>query len=82
MTSDENPFAYVKDQETLSPKERERYFTFWAGRTANERLAEVFRLNRLKWGDEVFEHGIDKSKIEVVNIDTGEIIHVLKTRPK
>jgi len=72
MTPEENPYNYVTDQDTLLPEEREKYFDFWASRTLNERLAEVYRLNRLKWGDEVFERGMDKTKIEVINMVTGE----------
>jgi len=78
MTLEENPFAYVTDQDALSPDEREAYFRFWAGRTPSERLAEVNRLNRCKWGDDVFERGMDKSKIEVVDMKTGKIIQVIE----
>lgn len=37
-------------------------------------MAEVYRLNRIKYGDEVFERGMDKSKLEVFNLETGEHI--------
>lgn len=79
MEPEENPFSYVIDQDALSPEEREEYLKFWASRTPNERLAEVFRLNRIKWGDEVFDRGMDKSKLEVVDMKTGKILEVIYT---
>ncbi|MFN0278033.1 MAG: hypothetical protein ACKVRN_05450 [Pyrinomonadaceae bacterium] len=72
MEPKDSPFAYVTDQDALSPDEREAYFDFWASRTMSERLREVFRLNKLKWGEEVFKRGIDKTKLKVVNMVTGE----------
>ena len=68
MTSGENPFSCVTDQDYLVGDEREAYFAYWASRTMGERLSEITRLNRLKWGDEVFDRGMDKSKIEVVDL--------------
>lgn len=73
MKLKDNPFAYVTDQDALSPAEREAYFDFWASRTPSERLCEVFRLDKLKRGEEVFKRGIDKTKLEVVNMATGEV---------
>lgn len=77
MKPEENPFAYVTDQDTLTPAERDAYLEFWAGRTHGERLSEIYRLNRLKWGDEAFDRGMDKSKIEVVDGETGEVLQVI-----
>lgn len=68
--------------EALSPEEHERYVDFWARHTVGERFAEVHRLNRLKWGDDVFERRMDKSKIEVVNMETGETRVIYNTREK
>jgi hypothetical protein len=72
MKPGENPFFYVTDLDALKAEERAAYDEFWAGRTAGERLAEIFRLNRAKWGDDVFDRGVDKSKIEVIDMVTGE----------
>lgn len=77
MEPEENPFSYVTDQDALSPEEREAYLRFWASRSPSERLTEMYRLNRLKWGDEVFDRGMDKSKIEVVDMKTGEVLQVI-----
>lgn len=77
MTIDEHPFLHVTDPELLDREERDRYLYFWASRTPNERLEEVMRLNRAKWGDEVFDRGMDKSKIEVVDMKTGEVIETI-----
>jgi len=82
MELDDNPFSYVTDQDALFGEEREAYFDFWASRTPIERFAEIYRLNRLKWGDGVFERGMDKSKIEVIDMKTGEkhtIYNTLRT---
>ena len=73
MNPGENPFAHVTDPDSLSPEEREAYWSFWGQRTPEERLSEVNRLNRAKWGDEVFDRGMDKTKMEVVNMETGEV---------
>jgi hypothetical protein len=73
MHPSENPFAHVTNPDSLSPEERDAYFWFWAKRTPEERISEVNRLNRAKWGDEVFDRGIDKTRIEVVNMETGEV---------
>jgi len=72
-----NPFSYVADQGDLVGEERDAYFAYWASRTSGERLAEIYRLNRLKYGDEVFERGMDKSKIEVFDLETGEHIRTI-----
>lgn len=77
MTSEENPFAYVTDQDDLVGEDRDAYFAYWASRTSGERFSEIYRLNRLKWGDEVFDRGMDKSKIEVVDMKTGEVIETI-----
>ena len=82
MNPGENPFSYVTNQDALSPEEREEYFKFWASRTPNERLAEVYRLNRCKWGDEVFERGMDKSRIEIVDRTTGIVTVIQNSKPK
>lgn len=66
MATEENPLLNVNDPEQLPPDERERYFAFWANRTPNERLSEAFRLNRAKWGDEVFDRGVDTTQIEII----------------
>ena len=78
MTPKENPFSFVTDPDALSREELDAYLQFWASRTPNERLAEGNRLNRCKWGDEVVERGMDKSKIEVVDMKTGKIIQVIE----
>jgi hypothetical protein len=82
MKLEDNPFAHVTDPEKLSADLREEYYRFWASRTPNERLAEAYRLNRCKWGDEVFERGIDKSKIEVEDITTGIVTVIQNPNPK
>ena len=82
MQPEDNPFSYVTDQDALSGEEREAYFDFWASRTPSERFAEIYRLNRLKWGDEVFERGMDKSKIEVIDMKTGETRTIYNTLKK
>jgi hypothetical protein len=66
MTVNEHPFLRVSDPEQLLPDERELYLVFWASRTPNERLIEAFRLNRAKWGDEVFDRGVDKTRFEII----------------
>lgn len=68
MLPKDHPFLHVTDPNELHPDERERYLDYWAKRTPNERLSEVYRLNRAKWGDEVFERGMDKTKFEVVRL--------------
>jgi len=73
MNTDENPFAHVTDPDLLSFEERDAYLSFWARRTPGERLSEVNRLNRAKWGDEVFDRGMDKTRMEVVDMKTGEV---------
>jgi hypothetical protein len=80
MKIEDNPFAYVTDPELLSRRERDEYNRFWASRTTGERFGEINRLNRLKWGDEVFDRGMDKSKLEVVNMETGEVTVILNNR--
>ncbi len=75
----ENPFLDVGDPESLSPVDRNRYLFYWASRTSGERMREVMRLNRAKWGDEVFDRGMDKSKLEVVDMKTGKVLRVIKT---
>ena len=82
MKLEDNPFAHVTDPEELSAEERDEYQRFWASRTPNERLAEVYRLNRCKWGDEVFERGMDKSKIEVIDMTTGIVTVIQNSKPK
>lgn len=82
MTLDENPFLHVADPDLLSSEERERYLIFWGRRTPNERLQEVMRLNRAKWGNEVFDRGMDKSKIEIVDMKTGEVIKTIYNTQK
>ncbi len=78
MTAEENPFMHVSDPDALPQEERERYLDYWARRTPSERLSEIYRLNLIKWGDEVFENGMDKSKIEVVDMATGEVLQVIQ----
>lgn len=78
MTPQENPFSFVTDPDALSTEERDAYLQFWASRTPGERLAEVNRLNRCKWGDEVFDRGMDKSRVEVFDMKTGEAIQVIE----
>ena len=68
MEPAQNPFIHVIDPDDISAEERERYFRFWADRTSDERLAELMRRNRLKWGDEAFDRGMDKTRIEVIDI--------------
>ena len=80
MRVEDNPFSYVADPDTLAPEERERYLDFWASRTPGERLSEVYRLNRLKWGDEVFDRGMDKSRIEVIDGKTGKVERIIYTK--
>ncbi len=77
MGPDENPFSYVTDQDELVGDEREAYFSYWAGRSPSERWSEIYRLNRLKYGDAVFERGMDKSKIQVIDKLTGKVIHTI-----
>lgn len=68
MDYEESPFAHVTDPELLPEEERRRYQDYWASRTPGERLGEMMRLNRLKWGDEVFERGMDKTRFEVIDL--------------
>lgn len=75
----QNPFPDIADPESLSPEDRDRYLFYWASRSSGERMQEVMRLNRAKWGDEVFERGMDKSKLEVVDMKTGKVLKVIKT---
>lgn len=82
MVPEDNPFTYVIDQDALSGVEREAYLDFWASRTPGERWGENYRLNRLKWGDEVFARGMDKSKIEVIDMRTGETRTIYNTLKK
>lgn len=72
MSSNESRFHDVTDPDSLTPEEREEYFDYWASRTPNERLAHVMRLNRAKWGDEVFDRGMDKTYMEFWNADDKE----------
>ncbi|MEO6656006.1 MAG: hypothetical protein ABIO36_07965, partial [Pyrinomonadaceae bacterium] len=55
------------DLETLTREQMDRRNAYWRSRTPNERLQEVMRLNIAKWGAEVFEKGVDRSKIELVS---------------
>jgi len=68
MTTDENPFLHVSDPDELSPEERDEYLWYWAKRTPIERWNEINRLNRAKWGDEVFDRGMDKTNFEVIDV--------------
>ena len=73
MNVAENPFAHVTNPDSLSRAERDEYQRFWQSQPLGEVFGEIDRLNRLKWGDEIFDNGLDKTKIEVVNMETGEI---------
>ena len=82
MLPENNPFSYVMDQAKLIGEERDQYFAYWASRSTGERLSENHRLNRIKYGDEVFDRGMDKSKIEVVDMQTGEVIKTVYNTKK
>ncbi len=75
--AEENPFDYVTDQDDLVGEERDAYFAYWAGRSPNERLSENHRLNRIKYGDAVFERGMDKSKVELIDLKSGQTIRTI-----
>lgn len=45
---------------------------FWRNSTTKQRLREVQRLRRLEWGPSA-DGRMDKSKLEVVNVATGDV---------
>ena len=67
-----NSFPDIDDLDNLKSDDRKLYLDYWASRTPNERLREVMRLNRCKWGDEVFDRGMDKTRIEVYHLGEEE----------
>lgn len=80
MKVEDHPFTHVTDPELLSPQEKQRYQEFFLKLDFGERFGEIMRLNRAKWGDEVFDRGIDKTRLELVDIDTGNVIKVLSSK--
>ncbi|CAN5491630.1 hypothetical protein BH10ACI2_BH10ACI2_08760 [soil metagenome] len=77
MSEEALSFLEVTDLDTLTREQMDRRNAYWGSRTPNERLQEMMRLNRAKWGDEVFDRGVDKSKIEVVDRKTGKVIKTI-----
>ena len=49
---------------------------YWRSTTSKQRLREVQRLRRLEWGPAA-DGPMDKSKIEVVDMKTGEVIETI-----
>ena len=83
MTDDEDmSFLEVTDLGTLSREQMDRRNAYWASRSTEECWGEMMRLNRAKWGDEVFDRGMDKSKIEVVDLKTGKVIKTIYNTKK
>ena len=56
-------FLEVADPDLLSKEDREKYNDYWWNKTPNERLSELFRIQRAKWGD-----AMDKPMERVIKI--------------
>lgn len=68
MPDEDLDFLKVTNLDNLTPEEHDRYQAYWFSKTTNERWREVMRLNRAKWGDEVFDRGMDKTHFKIIDI--------------
>lgn len=69
MTDDvDMSFLHVTDLSTLTREETDRRNAYWLSRPPEERWNEIARLNRAKWGDEIYDRGLDKTHFEVIDI--------------
>ncbi|MFZ1701621.1 MAG: hypothetical protein WBO10_12905 [Pyrinomonadaceae bacterium] len=73
MKDENSSFLETTNPDDLSPDDREKHIDYWFTKTPGERLKEVMRLNIAKWGEEVFERGMDKTRLEVVDRVTGKV---------
>jgi len=51
MEDEDLSFLHVTDLDSLTAEEHKRRNAYWAKRTPRERLRELYRLQRAKWGD-------------------------------